>query len=190
MIQPISKPAPVRERDKEAKQVGIVYDDATLVFVHERVLEEILDYSEQDATRELGGFLVGGVYVDSREYVEIAHYVPAVDVKSRAASLTFTHETWAAMTREVQRRYPEDMVVGWHHTHPNFGVFLSGYDLFVHKNFFSEPWQVAMVVDPQRTEFGFFQWRCGEIVDCGFVCVRDGGHGAAEPAECPGDKVD
>lgn len=173
MITPIPKPAPARERNKEAKQVGVVYEDAVLVFVHEGVLEEILDYSEQNPSCEAGGFLVGGVYFDSREYTEITHFVPAVDTKSRAASLTFTHETWAAMTRDVQRLHPGRIVVGWHHTHPNFGVFLSGYDLFIQKNFFREPWQVAMVVDPQRTEFGFFQWRCGDVVDCGFVCVSD-----------------
>ena len=173
MITPVPKPAPVRDGDKEGKKVGTVHDDAFLIFVHERVLEEVLDYSDRDPSRELGGFLVGGVHEDSREYVEISHFVPAVDVKSRAASLTFTHETWAAMTREVENRYPDGRVVGWHHTHPNFGVFLSGYDLFIHKNFFSAPWQVAMVVDPRRLEFGFFQWRAGTIVDCGFVCVRD-----------------
>jgi proteasome lid subunit RPN8/RPN11 len=64
-------------------------------------------------------------------------------------------------------------VVGWHHTHPGFGVFLSGYDLFIHQHFFREPWQIALVIDPQRQELGFFQWRGDRVSDCGFVCVCD-----------------
>ena len=141
--------------------------------MHEDVLARILDYSERDPTRELGGFLLGGLHVDGREYVEVRHFVPAVDARSRAASLTFTHETWSRLHQEVQTQYRDESVVGWHHTHPNFGVFLSAYDLFIHRHFFSAPWQVALVVDPQRQEFGFFQWRRGNVVDCGFVCVTD-----------------
>jgi hypothetical protein len=34
-------------------------------------------------------------------------------------------------------------------------------------------WHVALVVDPKQKELCFFQWRAGEIVDCGFVCVSD-----------------
>ena len=75
------------------------------------------------------------------------------------------------MTRTVEDKYPDHHVLGWHHTHPDFGVFLSAYDLFIHRHFFPQPWQVALVVDPLRQELGFFQWRENEVVDCGFVCV-------------------
>jgi len=136
------------------------------------VLDQVLDYSEQDLNRELGGFLIGGLQ-QQRQAVDIRHFLPAVDTRSRHASLTFTHDTWSRMHREVQQSFPDDVVVGWHHTHPGFGIFLSGYDLFIQRNFFSEPWQVALVVDPKRQEFGFFQWRAGRVVDCGFVCVAD-----------------
>jgi proteasome lid subunit RPN8/RPN11 len=173
MIAPIPKPAPAQNGSAQGVAIGTIYQDAFPVFVHEPLLEEILDYSEHDPNRELGGFLVGGLHVDNREYIEIRHFLPAVDARSRAASLTFTHETWSRLNREVDRQFSDEVVLGWHHTHPNFGIFLSGYDLFIHRHFFSEPWQVAMVVDPQRQEFGFFQWRQGEVVDCGFVCVAN-----------------
>ena len=68
-------------------------------YVFESVLEQILDYSEQDLTRELGGFLLGGYHFDETPYVEVRHFLEAVDARSGAASLTFTHETWATMTR-------------------------------------------------------------------------------------------
>lgn len=36
-------------------------------------------------------------------------------------------------------------------------------DLFIHENFFSSPWQVAYVFDPQSEEEGFFVWREGKL---------------------------
>lgn len=149
-----------------------MHPESPAILIHEAVLEAVLDYSEQDCSREIGGFLLGGRYVDEREYVEIRHFLPASEARSRAASLTFTHETWSRMTRAVDEQFPGELVLGWHHTHPNFGVFLSAYDLFIHRHFFDQPWQIALVVDPQRQEFGFFQWRNGAVVDCGFVCLH------------------
>ena len=73
-----------------------------------------------------------------------------VQAVSGGASLTFTHETWADLHSQVEQKYPTEMIVCWHHTHPGFGVFLSGYDQFIHRNFFPEPWQIALVVDPRR----------------------------------------
>ena len=172
MIEPIPKPAPSQAKLSQGGAIGMLHRDSLPIFVHEAVLEEIIDYSERDPNRELGGFLLGGLHVDEYEYVEIRHFLPAADAQSRAASLTFTHDTWAQLTREVDDKFPDEVILGWHHTHPDFGIFLSAYDLFIHRHFFSAPWQVALVVDPQRQEFGFFQWRQGKVVDCGFVCIE------------------
>jgi hypothetical protein len=57
--------------------------------------------------------------------------------------------------------------VGWYHTHPDYGIFLSGQDLFIHRNFFDQPLQVAYVVDPIRQTRGFFQWRDGGAAPVG-----------------------
>src|SRR5205823_14556508 len=58
-------------------------------------------------------------------------------------------------------------IVGWYHTHPDFGIFLSGHDLFIHQHFFNQPLQVAYVVDPIRQTRGFFQWRDGDPTPVG-----------------------
>jgi len=173
MLQPKEKPAPAHDGAYEVKQLGKIHSDAIPIFIHTSVLEDILDYSGTDTNREIGGFLIGGLFEDQRKYVEVRHFLPAVEVQSDAASLTFTHDTWAAMSREVEQRFPKESVVGWHHTHPNFGIFLSAYDLFIHQNFFSEIWQIAVVVDPLRKEFGFFQWREDQVADCGFYYVQE-----------------
>jgi len=163
--------SPARLRD--ARQVGTLYKDGPVVVVREQALDEMIVYSEQELTKERGGFLLGGVYGQSPQYVVVRHFHPALEAQGNSASLTFTHETWATLTRESEANHPGESLVGWQHTHPGFGIFLSGYDLFIHKNFFAQTWQVALVIDPRRKEFGFFHWRNGEVRDCGFVCASD-----------------
>lgn len=176
-MEPIRKPVPTSANGCSSRAIGTIHSDTVPIFIHDTVLEHILEYSERDLRRETGGFLLGGLFYDERDYVEISNFLPAVDTRSRSASLTFTHDTWARMHRVVAERYPEDKVVGWHHTHPGLGVFLSSHDLFIHRNFFGQPWQVAMVVDPRECEFCFFQWQQESVVDCGFVCVTDAAKG-------------
>jgi proteasome lid subunit RPN8/RPN11 len=171
MIEPVPKPVPTNPGATEV--IGSIHADALPVFVREQTLEQILDFSESQPERERGGFLVGGFHIDETAYVEIRHFLAATATYSRAASLTFTHDTWSQLHRQVELDYPGERVVGWHHTHPNFGIFLSAYDRFVHRHFFSAAWQVALVVDPQRQELGCFQWRNDQITDCGFYCVRE-----------------
>ena len=158
---------------RDARQVGTLYRDGAVVVIREAVLEAILEFSEQDLTRERGGFLLGQVYEQEPLYVVVRHFHPALEAQGSLASLTFTHDTWATLTREIEANFPTESLLGWQHTHPGLGVFLSGYDLFIQKNFFAQPWQIALVVDPRRQEFGFFHWRQGEVRDCGFVCVGD-----------------
>src|SRR5207244_1370502 len=53
-------------------------------------------------------------------------------------------------------------IVGWYHSHPDFGIFLSDRDCFIHENFFSGPGQVAYVFDPVRDLEGMFAWQNGK----------------------------
>jgi proteasome lid subunit RPN8/RPN11 len=158
---------------KVARAIGSIYKGAPIVVIHEPVLEQIIEYSETGRSREVGGFLLGGTYGEDHTFVVVRHFHPAIQALSGSASLTFTHETWADLNRQVEQRHPGEMVLGWQHTHPGFGIFLSGYDMFIHRHFFPQPHQVALVVDPQRQELGFFQWREGEVKDCGFVCAEE-----------------
>ena len=152
------------------KSLGAIHSDAVPIAIRESVVEQILEYSEHDVSREVGGFLIGRL-TGTPEIAVVEAFSPATCTISKAGSLTFTHDTWSHLTSELEERFPGQKVLGWQHTHPGMGIFLSAYDLFIHRHFFREPWQMALVVDPQRQELGFFQWRGGEIVDCGFLCL-------------------
>jgi proteasome lid subunit RPN8/RPN11 len=157
---------------RHGKPIGVVYNDAPVVLVHGEVLDELVEYSSRDLRREQGAFLLGVHHTSPHEAVEIRHFLPATDTRNAAGSITFTHDTWSALHRQAGEKFPDDIVLGWHHTHPNFGIFLSPFDQFIQRNFFRESWQIALVVDPWKCEFGFFQWRQEKIVDCGFICLE------------------
>ncbi len=172
MIQPTQKPIPSDNVAARARRIGTLHSDAPAIYVYDDVLADVIRHSETDLKRETGGFLLGGLHYDKEVYIEVRAFLPATATASRATSLTFTHRTWAAMTRRTEADYPGELVLGWQHTHPGLSVFLSAYDVFIHRHFFSQPWQIALVVDPCSRRFGFFQWHGGEVVDCGFVYVR------------------
>ncbi len=87
--------------------------------------------------------------------------------------MTFTQETWAHIYKTKDAEHPNKRIVGWYHSHPGFGVFLSDHDTFIQRNFFSDPRQVAWVFDPHPDEEGRFALRDGEIVRLPQIALRD-----------------
>jgi proteasome lid subunit RPN8/RPN11 len=125
---------------------------------------EALHVAEQhvlsDVSREVGGVLVGTIN-DGRASVVAA--VPAQRAVGAAGHVTFTHEVWEEVLPIVDRDYPDGRIVGWYHSHPGFGLFLSEYDQFIQENFFPEPPMLALVIDPLAGEGGWFLRRDGKI---------------------------
>jgi proteasome lid subunit RPN8/RPN11 len=116
-----------------------------------------------NADREVGGVLVGRAAADGGLPL-VTGAIPAISADEQRATLTFTQEAWAHVHRVLESQFPPDeQIVGWYHSHPGFGVFLSGHDLFIHENFFSSPSQIAVVVDPHRQMEGVFAWRAREL---------------------------
>jgi len=116
---------------------------------------------------EVGGILLGEVYEEQGRYlVSITAALPARYTVSGMVHLTFTGRTWLDIIARRQR-YPDSKIVGWYHSHPGLGVFLSSSDRFIHRSFFSDqPWYVALVIDPLTGELGVFGWDEDRIVPC------------------------
>jgi proteasome lid subunit RPN8/RPN11 len=141
-------------------QYGELVDGELPVFVDLDVMREIETHAASDTSVELGGVLLGGQYEDDdgRAFVVITDCLRAQHYESTKGSFKFTHETWEAITRQ-RDEFPEELqMVGWYHTHPDWGVFLSGMDMFICDHFFNKPLDVAYVVDPCRGDRGMFQW--------------------------------
>lgn len=134
------------------------------VFLAEEAFDRAVERGASDTTREIGGVLVGEVLKDDAgTYLKIDTTVDALHAEEKGAELTFTHATWEHINKEMDTKHKGKKVVGWYHTHPGFGVFLSDRDQFIQKSFFNLPFQVAFVYDPKTKEHGMFTWHDNEV---------------------------
>lgn len=135
---------------------------ALRVHIEDSAYRQIDRHCNESKTVEVCGVLVGGWKRDEGgPYVDVSASIPGEAATSRFAEVTFTHETWARINERMDREFADRMIVGWYHTHPDFGVFLSDRDVFIHQHFFSAPGQIALVVDPVRKQEGVFIWSDG-----------------------------
>lgn len=134
------------------------------VFLSEAAFDRAVERGDKDTAREIGGVLVGEVLRDDAgPYLRIDATIDALHADEKGAELTFTHATWEHIHKEMDGKHQDKRVVGWYHTHPGFGVFLSDRDQFIHKSFFNLPFQVAFVYDPKSREHGMFTWHDNEV---------------------------
>lgn len=125
------------------------------------VLQRIRQHARTSMDAEICGVLLGHAEPDGR--VVIDECIRGEGASQGGAHVTFTQDTWQHIYKEKDSRFPDHAIVGWYHSHPGFGIFLSDYDLFIHRNFFGAPHQVAWVFDPHSDEEGCFGW-CGEAI--------------------------
>ncbi len=135
--------------------VDILLDEAPLRAMQAHALSSF--------DREVAGVMIGRQpekQPDGRYVVHVIDSIIAKHTVMHGASVTYTPESWRYLNDTLWERYPDDsaVMVGWYHTHPGFGIFLSGMDLFIHQNFFTQIWHVAYVLDPHARTSGFFCW--------------------------------
>ncbi len=135
------------------------HETAVAVFISPRAFVRVCAHAGSDLENEVGGWLIGKWRADrlsGEQFIVIEYSLPARETRQGSAYLTFTQNSQVALYNEVQERYPDKDVVGWYHTHPRMGVFLSEFDTWMHLNFFPELHQVALVVEPYTASGGFF----------------------------------
>jgi proteasome lid subunit RPN8/RPN11 len=130
------------------------------IFMAQDAYQQIDTHAHSALDMEVGGMLVGQVCYTpiGLPYIVIDAPMPARYVKHGPTHLTFTSDTLADALNRIDDQYPDKKIVGWYHTHPGLSVFMSPTDVWLHKNFFREMWQVALVIDPVADHGGFFRY--------------------------------
>ena len=146
-----SKPA----TDKQRPLAGVPD-----ICIHANIPQQIRHHGRSSLNAEVGGILLGKI---SGTTTVVDALIPADKATSGGTHVTFTQDAWEDIYKIKDAQYPESRIVGWYHTHPGFGIFLSEYDLFIHRNFFSDPQQIAWVFDPLSDEEGCFVWSNSDI---------------------------
>jgi proteasome lid subunit RPN8/RPN11 len=138
------------------------------VFLSQSAYCKINLHANSELDDEVGGALVG-IWCQDRdsdeEFVVVQNMLPARHTRQGSVYLTFTQDTLVSFHDELEKNHNGKRIVGWYHTHPRMGIFLSHYDTWLHNNFFREPWQVALVVEPHSSLAGFFIRRDDDVLD-------------------------
>jgi len=159
--------ADAEQLPQNIRQVGDRVLGGINIYILQSVHQTIAKFAKAKTINESGGVLVGRV-MDSlgKQNILITGFIEAKHSEATPTTLTFTHDSWTHIHREMDKKHRGRQIVGWIHTHPNFGIFLSEYDQFIHHNFFKELYQVAYVVDPIQRLEGFFCWSNGQVERC------------------------
>lgn len=138
------------------------------VFITQRAYVRICAHAGSDLNNEVGGWLVGKWCVDRNTddpFIVVEASLPAPHTRHGSAYLTFTQDSQVALYENFKERYSDKDLIGWYHTHPRMGIFLSEYDSWLHNNFFPYPYQVALVIEPHSASGGFFIRQSDGLLD-------------------------
>ncbi|HEX4604877.1 MAG TPA: Mov34/MPN/PAD-1 family protein, partial [Candidatus Angelobacter sp.] len=144
---------------KEAK-VKVRVSTQPAVVMEAEVARKIRQHARSSMKAEVCGVLIGST---EHERMTVEACIAGINAAQGGAHVTFTQDTWEHIYKIKDKEFPDHKIVGWYHSHPGFGVFLSEHDLFIQQNFFSNPQQVAWVYDPHTDEEGCFGWVGGNI---------------------------
>jgi proteasome lid subunit RPN8/RPN11 len=138
-----------------SKSVKVKVKTQPSVIMESEVARKIRQHARTSMKAEVCGILLGSAEQD-RTVIDAC--IAGVNAAQGGAHVTFTQDTWEHIYKIKDQEFPDSKIVGWYHSHPGFGVFLSEHDLFIQENFFSDPQQVAWVYDPHTDEEGCFGW--------------------------------
>jgi proteasome lid subunit RPN8/RPN11 len=119
------------------------------VAIERKAFADVVAHARESLDAEICGVVAGQVCEDDEGiFVHVEAAIRGAAARESNARVTFTQETWKAVHETLERDYPKLRILGWYHSHPGFGVEFSEMDVFIQKNFFPAPTQIALLTDP------------------------------------------
>jgi proteasome lid subunit RPN8/RPN11 len=137
------------------------------VFFFQFVLDAMWRHARESPALECAGLLLGHPFVKPGElapegepisFLIVAASLPYHTPERSRGHVRITAESLSQADREARREHSGLRPVGWYHTHPGHGIFLSGHDSVITHSIFNAAWQIAVVLDPvQNLPLGLFR---------------------------------
>lgn len=160
--EPIEPPIPVEKlppRSLLVNRANIRRDEPFQVYIVQSVYEEVWGHVSGSPRIECGGVLIGHPFQTldgSITFVIVAGAIPQHSDNRSVGHFTVGPREIAAAREVMERKYPGLIPVGWYHSHPGHGIFLSGQDMTIVRSIYNSSWHIAMVIDPLHREEGVF----------------------------------
>ena len=124
------------------------------VYVKQSAVDKAEEYFSRLASQRLEGMgLLIGVNCEhnGKRFVMVDEFM-TTDTASTSVSVRFSPSAFEKLSQQLKGKLGEQVVVGWCHSHPSYGCFLSTTDVSTQRRFFNEEFHVASVFDPLRKE--------------------------------------
>lgn len=122
---------------------------------------------------EIMGLLLGTIYKHGgREYV-LARDVVTTDLDASLISVRFDRQGFEKLFESLDESGFDYIIVGWYHSHPGHGCFLSQTDIDTQVSMFNRPFHSALVIDPVNMEIETFMVENGRSYHRPFAVYWD-----------------
>jgi proteasome lid subunit RPN8/RPN11 len=167
-----SLPPPPKNRiifPKDAK------DKQFELYIPKKSMDKINKHCKDFADRrlEVMGFLVGDVYKYKELTFALVKDVISSDLKSTRISVRFEKDGFDGLFEKLENLNYDYIIVGWYHSHPKMGCFLSSKDIDTQKRMFNKPFHSALVVDPIKREMKAFRLRNKDYKERSFAIYKE-----------------
>src|SRR5881628_935505 len=117
------------------------------IFFQQEAVIALQEHLKSSPTQAIFGFLIGDVYRDP----ENGALYTVIDKTLKLSQAIYGDKTEVVVSRlwdrmQEQLKKAAGTLLGWYHSHPGQGGFLTMHDVETHEKFFTEPWHVAILV--------------------------------------------
>lgn len=126
------------------------------VYINKAAQEIMNEHAHSGSPQEVGGFLLGRPFNEVGEHVAWVLDAIQGDCESYRSRVLIKSSTYDRVWNKVEEN--DLVVIGWYHTHPGFGIFLSTTDINTMGLYYNQMYHVAIVLDPVNEKCGVFGW--------------------------------
>ena len=122
------------------------------ISISKEIIEQVMEEAK-GTENEVIGLLIGH-YKDGILYIEKA--VSGEQESTSTRVKLFSHTT-AKIVDKIMNKEIDGLIIGWYHSHPGYGIFMSDTDIQTQSRFhqFSDN-VIALVLEPTTNEVGMF----------------------------------
>jgi proteasome lid subunit RPN8/RPN11 len=117
------------------------------IFFQQEAVVALQEHLKSSPTQAIFGFLIGDVYRDP----ETGVLYTIIDKTLKLSQAIYGDKTEVVVSRlwdrmQEQLAKASAHLLGWYHSHPGQGGFLTAHDVETHQKYFTDPWHVAILV--------------------------------------------
>jgi proteasome lid subunit RPN8/RPN11 len=132
-------------------------------YISSRAMKALVAHCEKQAVSGLEalGFLSGSVFSCKGKTYTVVRDALTAPLEATAVHVRFDRTGFVGLFSQLDKLDYEYIIVGWYHSHPGYGCFMSDTDQQTQMAGFSERFHVALVVDPVKKQMMAFRMARG-----------------------------